>query len=238
MQSPYHPPRIRLSRLGTVIAESIRRLIEILCPTSCFMRSSVRKPTPQQQNRRKRSGVVTLEFIIVAPVVFIAVIAIFEFGFLALTLQVGHTALIEGTRRGAELYPDMYPLDLAGPDNDIADQIVEVMNAHLNVQCLEIYDSTQGFTDNPNRANAQIIIERNEMTAVTRGDAVNFPAGFVCTPMGPPPSVNEIRVTLCFPIVDATDPTGYGNPVPDWLSRYGMSLAGCVFEVSSRMTLE
>ncbi len=178
---------------------------------------------------------VTLEFIIVAPVVFISVIAIFEFGFLALTLQVGHTALIEGTRRGAELYPSMYPLDMAGPDNDIADQIVEIMNAHLNVQCLEI---TQGFADNPDRANAQIIIERAGMSPIMRGDAVNFPPGFVCTPMGPAPDVNEIRVTLCFPIVDATDPTGCGNPVPDWLSRYGFSLDGCVFEVSSRMTLE
>ena len=113
------------------------------------MRSSVQKLTPRRHNRRKRIGVVTLEFIIVAPIVFIAVIAIFEFGFLALTLQVGQTALIEGTRRGAELYPSTYPLDSLGPDNDIADQIVEIMNAHLNVQHLEIYDPTQGFADNP-----------------------------------------------------------------------------------------
>ncbi len=202
------------------------------------MRSSVRKLTSRRQNRRKRTGVVTLEFIIAAPIVFIAVIAIFEFGFLALTLQVGQTALIEGTRRGAELYPPTYPLDSAGPDNDIADQIVEIMNAHLNVQCLEIYDPTQGFADNPGRANAQILIERKNAPAIMRGEAVNYPPGFVCMPTGPAPAVNEIRVTLCFPIVDATNPTGCGHPVPDWLSHYGMSLSRCVFEVSSRMTLE
>jgi hypothetical protein len=196
------------------------------------------RPRKQPQNS-KRQGVVILEFIVVAPIVFIAFLAIFEFGFLAITLQFGHAALIEGTRRGAELYPPTYPLELNNgiPDNDICDSIVEIMNDYLAVHCLEIFDPTQGFADNPAFANVQILIERGGAT-VSRGAAVNYPMDYVCMPSGDPPALDEIRVTLCFPIVDLNDPSGCGHPVPDWLSMYGMSLASCVFEVSSRMTLE
>ncbi len=186
-------------------------------------------------------GSVTLEFILVAPVVFIITIAIFEFGFLALTLQFGHAALIEGTRRGAELYPPNYPLDdsttTSLPDNDISDQIVEIVNKYLAIHCVEIFDPTQNFVDNPDFVNAQILIERDGMV-VTRGAAVNFPDGYTCTASGIPPDGDEIRVTLCFPLVDLNNPSGCGRPVPDWLSIYGVSLSDCVFEVSSRMPLE
>lgn len=187
---------------------------------------------------RSRSGVVTLEFILAACIWFITVLAIFELAFLMLTLQVGHTALIEGTRRGAELYPEMYPLDMLGADNDIADQIVEMMNDHLGVHCLEIYDTTQGFVDNPDRANVQVIIERGDAAPVMRGDVVDFPMGYTCTAAGALPTTGEIRVTLCFPLVDSSDPSGCGNPVPDWLATFGFTLESCVFEVSSRMLLE
>ena len=175
--------------------------------------------------------------IVAAPLFFLMVLAIFEFGFLALTLQVGHTALIEGTRRAAELYPPLYPLESPGADNDIADQVVEFMNEHLSVHCLEIFDPTQGFVDDPARANVVAIIERDMMT-VQRGVDANLPAGHVCTPAGPAPTADEVRVTLCFPLVDATNPNGCGNPVPDWLAPAGFSLSTCVFESSSRATVE
>ncbi|MCA9067646.1 MAG: pilus assembly protein [Planctomycetaceae bacterium] len=189
-------------------------------------------------NREPRSGVVTLEFILVAPVVFLTLIAIFEFGFLALTLHGGHAALIEGTRRGAELYPANYPLDLNGTsDNDIADQITEVMNEYLKIHGLEIVSTDNGFPDT-DCANAQIVIERGDDVPLVRGDLVNFPTGYVCTPKGPDVDVDEIRVTLCFRLVDPGNPAGSGDPVPDWLSPYGFTLSDCMFEVSSRMTLE
>jgi len=199
----------------------------------------VRRLRLNQPETLKRSGVVILEFIIAAPIVFIAMLAIFQFGFLALTLQFGHAALIEGTRRAAELYPPNYPLvlDTASPDNDIADSVVNAVNQYLAVHCMEIYDPTQGFPDDPERANAQIVTQHEGVT-VTRGEAVTFPDGFVCTPAGNPPDMDEVRVTLCFPLVDPDDPDGCGDPVPDWLSVYGFSLGNCVFEVSSRMRLE
>lgn len=175
--------------------------------------------------------------ILAAPLFYLMVLAIFEFGFLMLTLQVAHTALIEGTRRAAELYPPGYPLNVPGPDNDIADQVVEFMREHLQVHCLEIYDPTQGFVDDPHHANVQVIIERN-LAVVTRGDAVDLPANHVCTPHGPSPNAGEVRVTLCFPLVDAANPRGCGNPVPDWLAMFGLSLSKCVFEASARMPVE
>jgi hypothetical protein len=185
----------------------------------------------------RRSGVIILEMIVAAPLFFIMMLAIFEFGFLLLTLQVAHTALIEGTRRAAELYPPAYPFDVAGADNDVADQVVEFMNEHLMVQCLEIYDTTQGFVDDPADANVQVIIERGA-SIVSRGDAVSLPMGHVCTPHGPAPASNEVRVTLCFRLVDPVNPDGCGDPVPDWLAPFGFSLLDCVFEASSRMDIE
>ncbi|REJ95959.1 MAG: pilus assembly protein [Planctomycetota bacterium] len=201
--------------------------------------SDMRPHSHPRRNSSKtcvRGGVVILEFILAAPIFFFTLLAIFQFGFLGLTLQVGHTALIEGTRRGAELYPPAYPLDTAGPDNDIADQIVERMNQHLAVHCLEIFDSTQGFSDDPDRANAAVVIERGLAPAVTRGDAM--PMGFTCDRTGPDPAADEVMVTLCFPLVDASNPSGCGNPVPDWLTLFGFSLDDCRFQVSSRMLLE
>lgn len=189
------------------------------------------------RTRTKRRGVVTLEFIIAAPIVFITMLAIFEFAFLGITLQFGHAALIEGTRRGAELYPPTYPFDTPGANNDISDAVVEAVNMYLAVHNLEIFDPTQGFADDATRPNAQVLIERNGMLAM-RGAAVSFPMGFTCTPSGDSPDVDEVRVTLCFPLVDSINPTGYGRPVPDWLSLYGVSLSNRVFELSARMPLE
>jgi hypothetical protein len=200
------------------------------------MRTARRRIGTASQPAR-RLGVIILEMIVAAPLFFILMLAIFEFGFLLLTLQVAHTALIEGTRRAAELYPPGYPLNLAGADNDIADQVVEFMNEHLMVQCMEIYDSTQGFVDDPDDANVQVIIERGGST-INRGDNVSLPAGHVCTPHGPAPASNEVRITLCFRLVDATNPDGCGDPVPDWLAPFGFSLVDCVFEASSRMNVE
>jgi hypothetical protein len=235
---PWHQEFLHVT--GTLIAvkeTSSGQHLDFSRAQSTRMPIPVRIEPSKSRKTWNRSGVVTLEFIIAAPIVFIAVIAIFEFGFLAITLQFGHAALIEGTRRGAELYPETYPLDADGADNDISDAIVEIMNDYLAIHCLEIFDPTQGFADNGDLANVQILIERNGMM-LTRGADVNYAMSFTCTPSGDPPDANEIRVTLCFPLVDADNPSGSGRPVPDWLSLYGMSLANCVFQVSSRRTLE
>lgn len=181
----------------------------------------------------------TLEFILTFPVIFIATLAIFQFAFLALMLQAGTSAVIEGTRKGAAAYPNGMLLDASGPNNDIADQIMEVMNRHLGVHRIQISDVNHGVPQDPDKAQAKIVIERREgvgaASVVERGE---LPSGFSCTRTGDGPLPGEIVITLCFPIVDPDDPAGLGNPVPDWLSLFGFSLADYTFQMSSRASLE
>ncbi|QDT32756.1 TadE/TadG family type IV pilus assembly protein [Thalassoglobus polymorphus] len=199
----------------------------------------------RQHNRstsgHERSGSVTLEFIIAFPIVFIAGLAIVEFFFLILVIEGGTTALHEGTRKAAELYPSTFPLDLAGDDDDIADKVVAVINQHLNVYNIEVVDSANGLaTDDPKKQNATVIIERNGMT-VTRpaGGSLNQSGNVIgCSRTGPPPDIDEVVVTLCFEFVDSADPSGIDGPVPDWLASFGFSLAGSKFEMTSRASLE
>ncbi len=189
----------------------------------------------------ERSGSVTLEFIIAFPIVFIAGLAIVEFFFLILIIEGGATALHEGTRRAAELYPSSYPLDTLGNDNDIADKVVAAINEHLNVYNIEVVDPVNGFvTDDPKKQNATVVIERNGMM-VTRpaGGSMNQSGDVIgCSRTGPPPDIDEVVVTLCFEFVDSANPSGIDGPVPDWLASFGFSLAGSKFEMTSRASLE
>lgn len=192
-----------------------------------------------------RSGAVTLEFILAACIWFFTFLAIFELAFLMLTLQVGHTALIEGTRKAAELYPPDYPFDvnvdtppLTRDDNDIVDQVVQVMNAHLGVHCIEIPDTDNGLPDT-DHGNAHLIVQRrfedDSVQTAERGD-MSIPCMSNVDDMQI--QENEVVVTLCIQLVDPGDPSGCGNPVPDWLAMFGFSIESCVFQVTSRMRLE
>jgi len=186
---------------------------------------------------RRRGGVITLEIILVLPILFIVALAMFEFAFLMLVLQAATTALIEGTRKGAAEYPASYVLSLAGSNNDIADQIAEVVNLHLQIHNVEIADIAHGFPDDPDKGNGLLVIERGTGGGSTAQRGA-LPMGFTCNRTGAAPTSSEIVVTLCFPLVDAGNPTGTGMPVPDWLSAFGISLATYKFEMSSRCSLE
>jgi hypothetical protein len=189
--------------------------------------------------------VVTLEFILAACIWFFTMLAIFQFGFLMLTLQVGHTALIEGTRKAAELYPPNYPFDepndtppLPMEDNDVVDQVVQVLNEHLGVHGIEVPDVVNGLPDTTD-GNARVIVQRRvgngAVETADRGDAT-IPC--MSTVSDADIRDDEVVVTLCIRLVDPGDPSGSGNPVPDWLATFGFSLETCIFEVSSRMRLE
>lgn len=191
-----------------------------------------------------RSGVVTLEFILAACLWFFTFLAIFEIAFLMLTLQVGHTALIEGTRKAAELYPPEYPFDepddtiLPEEDNDIVDQVVQVLNQHLGVHCIEVPDLDNGLMDTTH-GNARVIVQRRvEDEAVETADRGDMTIPCMSAVDDMDIRENEVVVTLCIRLVDPEDPSGCGNPVPDWLAVFGFSLNSCIFEVSSRMRLE
>lgn len=203
------------------------------------MQRPVARMNSTQLNRRRRLGVIALEFILCAPVLFIATLACFEFAFIGLVLQVGSAAVIEGAREGAKSYSTALPFDNNPPgygdptsSDDIADKITLAMEQYLAVHGIEI--RAPGINDDLTRANAFIRIERGVNTA-ERGD-VSLSA--VCPRTGTAPAANEIVVTLGFPLVDTASPQGLGNPVGDWLAPYGLSLIGYRFTLSSRAVLE
>jgi hypothetical protein len=185
---------------------------------------------------RTRQGVIILEFILVMPIIFITFLAIFEFAFLGLIIQAGTTAAIEGARAGALQYAAALPFNNNGAgtdptgDNDIADKIALCVDAHLSVHGLEV--RANGVSDDANKANVRVEIERGANT-VTRGDTT-----ITCNRVGTAPAATEIVVTVCFNLVDPTNPQGSGNPVPNWLNSFGIDLLAKRFQVSARATLE
>lgn len=171
------------------------------------------------------------------PLLFIAFLASFEFAFLGLVIQAGTTAAIEGARAGSLQYAAALAFDNNGGgdtsplgDDDIADKIALCVEAHLAVHGLEVRDN--GVSDNANRANVRVEIERGNNTA-TRGDET-----ITCNRVGTAPAATEVVVTVCFNLVDSANPQGSGNPVPNWLNSFGIDLLTKRFQMSSRATLE
>jgi hypothetical protein len=186
---------------------------------------------------RQRTGVIALEFLLSMPVLFITTLAAFQFGILALVVLTGTTAVMEAAREGAKTFSSTLPLnnnagvdtDPTG-DNDIVDKVALVIDEFLAIHGLEVRQ--EGFSDDPAKGNAVVIVDRGGMI-FTRGDTT-----ITRNPTGPAAGTSEIAVTLCFELVDSADPTGPGNPVPDWLSSFGMSISAFRFEMTSRANLE
>lgn len=187
------------------------------------MRRTQRNLDCSQHSRH--AGSVTLEFIIAFPLVFIAALAIAQFFFLALTIEGATTALNEGIRKGAQAYGGGFPLNNgAGGDNDIADKMIAVMNAHLEVYRLEIVN---GGGDDAAKGNVTVGIARGGAARFLRG-------GGACPTVGPGPSGTEIVVDMCFDLTNAST----DRPVPNWLATFGFDLTGTTFEMTSRASLE
>lgn len=194
-------------------------------------------PCGRPPAKRQRGGAIILEFILAMPVLFIANLAIFEFGFLALVLQAGTTAVIEATREGSKQFSTGLTFDNNAvgdtspvANDDIADRIALAAEQYLAVHGLEVRQI--GVSDDATKANVRLVIQRGALTA-NRGDAT------LAAPLtGTGPASTEIVVTLAFRLVDSADPAGPDNPVPDWLRTFGFSLQNYNFVLSSRATLE
>jgi len=200
------------------------------------MQQKIQQPASR---RRPRRGVVYLEFIVAFPILFFSVLAVFEFAMAMIVVDTATTAVVQGAREGAFGFPSTLNFDDNGAGNtdpiandDIADAIALVMDEYLAVHNIEIRQD--GVNDDLTKPNAYIRIARATVVA-ERGDQDLAAA---CTQAGAAPAAGEIVVTLCFPLVDAANPTGVGNPVPDWLSSVGFSLATYRFEATSRALLE
>jgi len=200
------------------------------------MRRRIQKSHSQKQSRK---GVVFLEFVVAFPILFFTTLAIFEFTMAMIVVDTATTAVVQGAREGAYGFPSTLNFDDNAAlntdptaDDDIADAIALVMDEYLAVHNLEIRQD--GVNDDLTKPNAYVRIVR-ETTTAERGDQ-NLAAA--CTQAGNAPAAGEIVITLCFPLVDAANPTGVGNPVPDWLSTVGFSLATYRFEATSRALIE
>lgn len=166
-----------------------------------------------------RRGAVSLEFLLVFPIVFFATLAVFQFGLISLAIQASTNAVIEGAQKAAAHFSP------SANEATIANEVATEMNKYLNVNGLKI----------GNGGTAQILVERGG-TSETVG---TLPSGFTMdAASGPAVQPSEVRVTLCFPLVISTGANSPEHPIPDWLKWIGVSLASKKFQMSSRATLE
>ncbi|WP_166823265.1 TadE/TadG family type IV pilus assembly protein [Thalassoroseus pseudoceratinae] len=163
----------------------------------------------------KRSGVVTLEFILALPVLLIATLGIFEFGFLVLVNQAVSSAAVEGTREAAKI-------------GTTPDEVAETVQEFLAVHNLTFQTDGTNTTD-PVRVTIEGTLVNSDPHAGERGNT-----SITYTPNGPNVDADEVRVTVC---VEVTDTNGM-SPVPDLLATFGFSLQGRIFEASSRTEIE
>jgi len=168
---------------------------------------------PRRFGRRPRRAAIIVELLVVFPILFIATLAIFEFGILVVVDQAITAGATAGAREAAKV---------GAATDDIAAVIDEIISVHQ----ITFDPTTTNATDD-----ARVIIEYGPPIAATaeRGNTT-----ITCVPQGPAVGTNEVKVTLC---VNVTNAAGE-QPVPDWLSVFGFSLAGRTFEISSLSNVE
>jgi hypothetical protein len=178
-----------------------------------------------------RRGVIIVEFLFVMPLLFIQLLAIFEFVFIGIVTEAVTSAAVIGAREAALSYPDGFPFDNGGTDpsenNDIADRVALRLEQALAVVNLEVRPV------NSTRANAFVLVTRNTVDAKRGDQTLDRPH------LGATPVAGEAVVTICLPLVDTSVPSSsLGNPVPNWLAPVGFSLASKRIRVTARAPLE
>lgn len=162
-----------------------------------------------------RNGAIILEFLLVFPVVLVTTLAVFQFGILALVINAGTIATLEGAKAGSLMYPAGYPLNLLGDENDILDSIENRVNNILSLFHLEVGDGI-----------VELQVTRGADGPFVRGSV----AGYSPAPLDPIPGMVQVRI--CFPLI------GAGAPIPNWLAPYGFTLENAKFEMTSLASLE
>jgi len=184
-----------------------------------------RKSTGEPKTSRQwhPQGVITLEVILVIPLLVIEFFAIFEFGTIAIVFNAANAAVVAGAYEGSLVYPNTFT------DDDIADAIRDRMDDFLNVVGIEIADGGSASL-----ADARIEIKRGGTLSKVRGTT---DAGVIanCIQIGDSPAIDECVVTLCFRL-NQTTPSG--KPIPNWLSMFGFSISNTYFNATSRALLQ
>lgn len=167
----------------------------------------------RRSDQRTRRAAIFVEVLLVFPILFITTLAIFQFGILAVVDQTITASTTAGAREAAKI---------GATTNEIATVIDEILSVHQ----ITFDPTTTNAIDD-----ARVIIEYGAPISATaeRGNTT-----INCTALGPAVGTDEVKVTVC---VNVTNAAGE-QPVPDWLSSFGFSLSGRIFEVSSLANVE
>jgi len=171
---------------------------------------SARFPIAAGRKHSKRRGLEYLELVLVMPVLFMATIAIFQFGIMMLY----HTAVTSAAVEGAREY--------AKP-GATATKVAEYIQNFLLIHQVQFNTNTlvAGSGD------AYILFELSDTMATTTEERGN--ADLTVSAVGPPTfSANEVRVTVCSKLISAND-----RPVPNWLKYIGLDLSPRLIRVTS-----
>ncbi|MFK7776664.1 MAG: TadE/TadG family type IV pilus assembly protein [Gimesia sp.] len=188
--------------------------MEIIRESALFQNQSNSQQRPPQST--SRSGSVMLEFILAFPLILIVSLAIIQFGFFALLQQSITAAVIEGSREAAKV---------GATTTSVGNLIQEYVDLNSSL----ILDVAQQPASS-GQGNVLVSIEDGSGVLTQTIGNSDIP----CTPVGPSPSVSEIKVTICLNLTN----TNGTAPIPNLLSSFGFSFAGKQLEVSAMTGLE
>ncbi|WP_339735383.1 TadE/TadG family type IV pilus assembly protein [uncultured Gimesia sp.] len=189
--------------------------MEIIRKPSFFRKKTSRLLKPVQDGRR--SGSVLLEFILAFPIILIISLAIIEFGFFALLQQTVTAATIEGSREAAQVGATTTSI------GNLIQQYVAINSLYLDV-------AQQPAA--PGAGDVLVVIQEGGILPAQTQTIGN--SDILCTPVGPPPTPTEVKVTICLNLTD----TNGTFPLPNLLSSFGFTLSGKQLEISAMTGLE
>jgi Flp pilus assembly protein TadG len=176
------------------------------------------RPAPRTRRHSRsqpdsRKGAQLLEGVLVLAPLLIVTLAILEFAIAMVVEQAIVSAASEGARAAARE---------SATTTTVAQSVDKI---------LEVHDVTFDPTGTNATDDVQVSIEDGSGLlgiAGTRGNTT-----LACTPTGGVLAANQVRVTVCVTMTNAS-----GQPVPDWLDMFGFSTSGRQFEVSAIALIE
>ena len=161
--------------------------------------------------RKLRTGLQTIQFVLAFPLVLVLFFAIIEFGFILIVQQTATAAAQEGARVAAR--------------GATAEQVLAAVNQFLAVHTLVIASTT---------VDANVVIEQSGAIPVEI-------TSFACTPIGPAlnPAPGEVRVTVSLALTRLGDPSVWqGGTLPNLLTLWGFGLSERTYTTSAFAPVE
>ena len=179
-----------------------------------------RPARPPRSNRvsgiaapRRRSGIVSVELILMLPILLILLAAIVEFGLILSMIQSVEAA----NRYGARLVSER-PGGAAAVAFATSGDLRQALNRHLQVAGIQ-------------HGVCRLTVEHNGPSSPNRGGDAPPGAGCDCRPPGTslPLPRTAVRLTICVPLKDN---------IPDLLGGFGFSLTDRVIQQTTTFRLE